>query len=326
MTRASQRILVIGGAGYLGSVLTGQLLAQGYQVEVFDSLRFGRESLAAFEANARFHLTVGDIRDIAKVTECVQDAHAVMLLAALVGEPACDQDPKGAVDTNLIATKAVAEACRYYRVPRFLFASTDSAYGIQEGIMLEDAPLNPISLYARLKAQAEVELLALAGDGFRPVILRMATIYGYSPRMRFDLIINILTLHAYSRGRITIFGGKQWRPLVHVADAARAYVMALEAPLEQVGGQIFNVGSNEQNYQIGELGVLVSQVFPEVRIETVPQTPDLRDYHVCFDKITRTLGYQVRYSVADGIREIRQAMEDGRIKDHQDPRYHNVPK
>jgi nucleoside-diphosphate-sugar epimerase len=322
----SQRIVVIGGAGYLGSVLTGQLLDRGYQVEVFDALRFGREALSAFEANSRFRLTVGDIRDIAKVTESVRNAHAVMLLAALVGEPACDRDPKGTVDINLIATKAVAEVCRYYRVPRFLFASTDSAYGIQEGIMVEDAPLNPISLYARLKARAEAELMTMAGDGFQPTILRMATIYGFSPRMRFDLIINILTLHAHSKGGITIFGGKQWRPLIHVADAARAYVMALEAPLEQVGGQIFNVGSNDQNYQIGELGALVRQVFPEVVIETVPQAPDLRDYHVCFDKITRTLGYQVRYSVADGIREIRQALENGKIKDPTESRYYNAPR
>ena len=324
--RSSRKLVVFGGAGYLGSVLTGQLLDRGYQVEVFDSLRFGRESLAAYGGNPRFRLTVGDIRDIGAVTDSVRDAYAVMLLAALVGEPACDLDPKETVDTNLIATKAVAEACKYYCVPRFFFASTDSAYGIQEGIMVEDAPLNPISLYARLKAQAENEILGLGNGDFRPVILRMATIYGYSPRMRFDLIINILTLHAFTKRKITIFGGKQWRPLVHVADAAQAYVQALEVPLETVGNQIFNVGSNQQNYQVGMLGELVRQVFPEVHIETVPQTPDLRDYHVSFDKISESLGYQVQYSVADGIREIRRALENGSIKDHQDPRYYNVPR
>ena len=323
---SSKSVLIFGGAGYLGSVLTGQLLDRGYWVEVFDALRFGKESLLAYEGHPRFRLTVGDVRDIGAVTECIRDAHAVMLLAALVGEPASDRDPKETVDINLIATKAIADACRYYGVPRFFYASTDSAYGIQEGIMVEGSPMNPISLYARLKAQVEGEILGLANGAFKPVILRMATIYGYSPRMRFDLIINILTLHAFSKGRITIFGGKQWRPLVHVADAAQAYVLALEAPLETVGGQIFNVGANEQNYQVGELGELVRQVFPEVQIETIPQTPDLRDYHVCFDKITHTLGYEVRYSVVDGIREIRRALENGNIRDHQDPRYYNVPR
>ena len=326
MNRSRQRVVVFGGAGYLGSVLTGQLLERGYQVEVFDSLRFGREPLFVYEGNPRFRLTVGDLRNISQVTESIHGADAVILLAALVGEPACDHDPKETVDINLIATKAVAEACRHYRVPRFIFASTDSTYGIQEGIMVEESPLNPISLYARLKAQAEAELLALGDDDFRPIILRMATIYGSSPRMRFDLIINILTLHAFTRGKITIFGGKQWRPLVHVADAGRAYVLALEAPIEAVGGQIFNVGSNEQNYQIVELGELVRQVFPEVQVDTVPQTPDLRDYHVSFDKITQVLGYQVRYSVVDGIRGIQEALKDGTISDYEHPRYYNAPR
>jgi len=132
------------------------------------------------------------------VTDSIQRADAVVLLAALVGEPDCDRNPKETVDVNLIGTNAVARACLYHRVPRFIFASTDSAYGIQEGIMVEEAPLNPISLYARLKAQAEAELLALSDDDFRPTILRMATIYGLSPRMRFDLIVNTLTLHAFT--------------------------------------------------------------------------------------------------------------------------------
>lgn len=192
--------------------------------------------------------------------------------------------------------------------------------------MVEESPLNPISLYARLKARVEAELLALEDDNFRPTILRMATIYGLSPRMRFDLIINILVLHALTKGKITIFGGKQWRPLVHVVDAARAYVMALNSPLEVVAGQIFNVGSNEQNYQIHELGELVRQVFPEVQVDTVPQTPDLRDYHVCFDKITRALGYQVKYSVLDGIQEIREALRNGMIPDHEYAGYYNAPR
>jgi len=319
-----KRIAVFGGAGYLGAVLTGQLLEAGHQVDVFDSLRFGEASLTGLRGRDGFRLVVGDIRDISRVTECVKGADGVVLLASLVGEPACDLDPKETVDINLIATKAVAEAARYYEVPRFIFASTDSAYGIQEGIMREDSPMNPISLYARLKMQAEEEILGLQRGGFRPTILRMATIYGLSPRMRFDLIINVLTLHAAKKGKVTIYGGEQWRPLVHVADAARAYAVALEAPLDAVGGEVFNVGSNEQNYQIRTLGGLVKEVFPEVVIETIPQSPDLRDYHVCFDKITKALGYRVTRRAVDGIREIRAALEDGRIPDPTEARYYNV--
>ena len=322
----SLRIVVIGGAGYVGSVLSQQLLDKGHQVEVFDSLRFGQQSLDQLSGLPNFRLTQGDIRDIAAVTACIKDTDGVVLLASLVGEPACDRDPKETVDINYIATKAVAEACRYYEIPRFIFASTDSAYGIQEGIMYEDSPLNPISLYARLKMKAEEEVLGLQTPTFRPTVLRMATIYGLSPRMRFDLIINTVTLHAFTRGTVTVYGGQQWRPLVHVADAARAYVMCLEAPLGPLAGQIFNVGSNEQNYQVFQLGKLVKEVLPNVKVETVPQTPDLRDYHVCFDKIANTLGYKAKRSVADGILEIYSALTAQAFGDYTHPRYYNAPR
>jgi len=322
--RDEKQVVVIGGAGYLGSVLTGQLLDQGHKVRVFDALRFGDQSLSAYRNHSAFELRRGDIRDIGQVSSCIQDANAVILLASLVGEPACDKDAKETIDINFLATKAVAEACRYYQVPRFIFASTDSAYGIQEGILYEDSPMNPISLYAQLKTQVEKEIMSLQGDGFMPTVLRMATIYGLSPRMRFDLIINILVLHSYSKGKITIFGGKQWRPLVHVSDAAMAYAMCLDAPLEAVGGQVFNVGSNDQNFQIGQLGDLLQEVLPDVDMETIPQSPDLRDYHVSFDKITETLGYQVKYSVADGIQEIYNSLKNGNFGDPTNPRYYNA--
>ena len=310
----------------MGSVLTRQLLDRGYTVEVFDSLSFGWESLAQLSSHPSFRFTKGDIRNIGDVTACIKDAYGVVLLASLVGEPACDRDPKETVDINLIATKTVAEASRYYEVPRFVFASTDSAYGIQEGVMSEDSPMNPISLYGRLKVRAEKEILSLLGETFRPTILRMATIYGLSPRMRFDLVVNTLALNAYVHEKITIHGGAQWRPLVHVADAARAYVMSLDAPQEAVGGEVFNVGSNEQNLQIGPIGETVRSVFHEIEVETIPQAPDLRDYYVSFDKITNVLGYRVQHSVEDGVREIREALEGGAISDYAHPRHYNAPK
>ena len=317
-------MVVLGGAGYLGSVLTGQLVEQGHDVHVFDTFQFGEQSLAHLRGLPNFHFTRGDIREIDAMTACIRDSYAVILLASLVGEPACDRDHKETVDINYIATKAVAEAACYYEIPRFIFASTDSAYGIQEGIMYEDSPMKPISLYARLKMQAEEGILALRTPNFRPTILRMATLYGLSPRMRFDLIINTLTLRAFTQGKVTVYGGQQWRPLVHVADAARAYTMCLQSPLEDVGDEILNVGSNEQNYQVHELGDLVSEVLPGTEVETVPQTPDLRDYHVCFDKITGTLGYRATRSVADGILEIYSALNAQTLGDHTDRRFYNA--
>ena len=320
-----KHVVVAGGAGYIGSVLSRQLLEAGYRVTVFDSLLFGEESVQELKNTADFTLVQGDLRHLEELSALLQDqVDAVVLLAALVGENACDRDPRETVDINLLGAKTLAEACRYYNIPRFIFASTDSAYGIQEGIMYEDSPLRPISLYARLKMVVEQETLALKNDTFHPTVLRMATIYGFSPRMRFDLVINVLTLRAWTDNRITVYGGEQWRPLVHVEDAARAYVLCLQADLEKVDGQVFNVGSNQQNYQVGKLGEMVAEVFEGVEIETIPQTPDLRDYHVNFDKIGQVMGYQVGYSVKDGIEGIRQGLEEGLIGDYNDRRYYNA--
>ena len=318
------RVVLFGGAGYLGSVLIGRLLDFGYAVQVVDSLRFGDIGVVPYRDRSDFEVTEADIGDIPQVTLAVKGAQAVILLASLVGEPACDRDPRETVDINYLATKSLAETCRYYEVPRFIFASTDSAYGIQEGTMYEDSPMDPISLYGRLKVKAEREIMSLKNGSFKPTVLRMATIYGLSPRMRFDLVVNVLTLNAFVNGKIMIHGGAQWRPLVHVADAAKAYAMCLQAPLEDVGGEVFNVGSNEQNYQIRQLADQVAEVFPNVDVDTVPQSPDLRDYYVSFDKISSVLGYRVEHSVTDGIREIKQALEDGEIADHSHPRHYNV--
>ena len=324
MSGKINKVLVIGGAGYIGSVLTRMLLEKGIETTVFDRLLFGAESLSGLETQSNYRLIQADIRDVAAVSQAVSGQDAVIVLAALVGEPACNKRPEETVDINYLATRNVVEACRYYKVPRLLFASTDSCYGIQEGILYEDSPLNPISLYAELKRDIENELLALNGRGPAPTILRLATVYGLSPRMRFDLIINILTMHAVVNKRIKIFGGQQWRPMVHVADVARGFLDALEAPLEQVKGQVFNIGSNEQNYQIGELGDLVKKSLPDISIDVIDQPPDLRDYHVNFDKASRLLGYQVKYTVADGIKEIENALRSGAISDPMDPRYRNA--
>lgn len=319
-----RNVLVLGGGGYLGSVLTRQLLEAGYRVRVLDAFLFGEVGLADLPRGDRLEVRRADIRDLRAVSAALEGMDAAILLAALVGAPACDRDPRETTDVNLVASLAVAQAARAHAVGRLLYASTDSAYGIQEGIMVEDSLLNPISLYAQLKAEAEAEILRLRRPGFAPCVLRMATLYGYSPRMRFDLVLNLLTRNAAVHNKITIHGGAQWRPFVHVADAAAAYRLALEAPLAAVDGQILNVGSNDQNYRIGELGDLIRKVFPHVAVATVPQTPDLRDYHVCFDKIEHALGYRVRYAVEDGIREMRDAITSGRIPDPFDRRYVNA--
>jgi nucleoside-diphosphate-sugar epimerase len=320
------RIVVIGGAGYLGTILAEELLQSDHSVDIFDALRFGRRPIENLGDHPNQRLIEGDIRDVSAISSAVRGADGVILLASLVGEPACDLDPSETDEINFVATKMVAEACRYYEVPRFIFASTDSIYGIREGVMTEDSEKNPISQYARLKLRSEEEILSLATDDFRPTVLRMSTIYGCSHRTRFDLVVNILSLRAWATGKITIHGGKQWRPFVHVRDAAKSYRMAIEAPVDKVSGEVFNVGSNDQNHQIGELGDLVRQVYQDVEIETIPQDPDLRDYYVNCDKISETLGYETTMSVVDGIREIRDWLESKRIADPEAAWRYNVPR
>ena len=323
MEEKINKVLVIGGAGYIGSVLARMLLERGYETTVFDRLLFGRDSLDGLEDRPGFRFIQGDLRDLSAVSQAVRGQDAVILLAALVGEPACDRDPDETVDVNFLGTLNAARAADYYHTPRFLFASTDSCYGIQEGVMDEDSPLKPISLYAELKKNMETELLSLNQNGFAPTILRLATVYGLSPRMRFDLIINILTMHAVRNNKIKIFGGLQWRPLVHVADVARGFIAALEAPADRVRGQVFNIGSNEQNYQIGTLGELVRETLPGIEIETIDQPPDLRDYHVNFDKAEKVLGYRAEKTVADGIHEIKDALLSGLIQNPEASQYRN---
>lgn len=324
MNGIEKNVLVIGGAGYIGSMLTGMLLEKGYRATVYDSLLFGEESLTRFKDHPNFELINGDIRDITGVNSAIRGKDAVILLAALVGEPACDRDANETLDINLFASVNILETCRYYGINRFLFASTDSCYGIQEGILYEDSPLNPISLYAELKCEMEKRILAAASREFHPTILRLATVYGLSPRMRFDLIINILTMHAVVNNRIKIFGGKQWRPLVHVADVARAFVHTLEMPLDSVSSEIFNIGSNDQNYQIGTLGDLVVQTLPGIEVDTIEQPPDLRDYHVNFDKAENRMGFISQWSVEGGILEIEKALRTGVITDPGSQIYRNA--
>jgi nucleoside-diphosphate-sugar epimerase len=217
-------------------------------------------------------------------------------------------------------------AAQDFGARRFIFTSTDSCYGAQENVFLtEEAPLRPISLYAELKARLEEDFLRPPRrHDFHPTVLRLATLYGLAPRMRFDLVINLLTREAALGRPARIFSGEQWRPLVHVRDAARAFVLALEAPPEKVSGRIFNVGSNEQNVQFKDLAAILLKAMPEAAIETVPQPPDLRDYHVAFDRIRETLRFEPEYTVLDGIAEISEALKSGVLGDPYDAKYRNA--
>jgi nucleoside-diphosphate-sugar epimerase len=315
-------VLVIGGAGYIGSALTAQLLDLGYHVRVLDCLLYGDEAIVPFYTHPNFELIEGDLRHIDTVVSAVKGMDAVVHLGAIVGDSACQVCEDLTIKINLEATRTIARVSKGYGVQRFVFASTCSVYGASDEILDEKSALNPLSLYARTKLVSEKVLLSLGDATFAPTILRFGTIYGLSGRARFDLVVNLLAAKAFQDGEAGIFGGAQWRPLVHVRDVAQAILLTLQAPLEDVRGQILNVGSNEQNYQIADLGLIIQNMVPHARVVTQPQE-DNRNYRVRFDKIHDLLGFEPQYTVEDGVAEILSALASGQIADYRDPRYNN---
>lgn len=316
------KVLVIGGAGYLGSVLCRELIDAGYKVKALDNLDYGEEGIKELYSNSSFELLRGDIRNISDVIEGIKDINAVIHLAAIVGDPACEVNPKNTLETNYLATKNVVEVCKYFQVNRFIFASTCSVYGkslIPDQKLEENSFLNPVSLYAETKIKCEKAIIGAMDENFSPTILRMATLYGYSPNMRFDLAVNLMAAKALFEKEITVFGGEQWRPWLHLKDAAAAYIACLKKPLRIVRGQTFNVLS--ENYKIADVGQLIKSILPQAKLELSPQTVDLRNYNVSFDKICRTLNFTPKNKIADGIMEIKEAVDAGAIKTYKNSKY-----
>ncbi len=321
-----RKILVTGGAGYVGSTLVRKLLSRGYSVRVLDNLLFGDGSVTELSGNPDFELKKGDIRHIEDVVESMEGCYGVVHLAGIVGDPACELTPDITHAINYEATKIMVEITKYKGLKRFVFASTCSVYGAAEDYVLNEGSLvNPVSLYAETNLRSE-EIILRGFDGTDVVcsIMRFATIYGASYRMRFDLVVNILSAKAVNEHKIRIYGGKQWRPNVHVEDAAEACILLLEAPASCVHREVFNIGSNEQNYRISELGDIVRLSVPGTDVEVVEESPDPRSYNVSFDKARHVFGYRVGRTVKSGVLEIQKLFQDGLVPNYQDDVYYNV--
>ena len=321
--RNVNKVLVVGGAGYLGSVLTRKLLRRGYKVRVLDNLTYGNEGIRNIN-HENFEFVKGDIRDLTKVVEAVKDTDAVIHLAAIVGDPACVLDPEETIEINYLATKALVETCKYFQINRFVFASTCSVYGATAGVnkLTEESKLNPVSLYARSKIECENAILEAMDENFSPTILRMGTLCGYSPRMRFDLVVNLFTAQSFIEKKITVFGGRQWRPFLHVDDAATAFIKCLESPIEKIRGQIFNVAS--ENCKIIMLSEIIKNVAgKDVKVEVKEKVEDRRNYKVSWKKIEKQIGLTPKKTIKDAIKEIKKVLENGTIKNFKDPKYYN---
>lgn len=320
-----KRILVTGGAGYIGAVLAELLVERGYDVRVLDRLYWGEGPLARL----REHVEIirGDVRSMSD--DLLDGVDGVVHMAGLSNDPTAEYNPAANWEMNTVATKALAEACKRRGIERLTFGSSCSIYdGLPQGkVYDETTEVRPRGAYATSKKAGEEELQALTDDSFRPVILRQGTVYGYSPRMRFDLVVNTFVKDAISKGKLSLHGGGwMWRPLVDVTDVARAHIHCLEAPLDQVGGQTFNL--LHDNYQIRELAMLVAGSAQmrkfHVDLQEAPMPELTRDYKCSGEKLRQIAGFQPQVSVLESIETMLKWIEAEGPIDFQHPRYYNI--
>ncbi|GMV33579.1 MAG: NAD(P)-dependent oxidoreductase [Chloroflexi bacterium CFX1] len=328
-----KHILITGGAGYIGSLLTSELLRQNYRVTLLDSLLFGGESILPFLSHPNFHFIKSDVTEPRAVRDAVkkdwQIPDAVIHLAGIVGFPACQAVGRQvAWRYNVEATKTVYGQAADLGVERFVFASTYSNYGLSEDgkPVTEETPLNPQSLYAETKIAAEEYLLAQQDSPCAPLLFRFATLYGISPRTRFDLIVNQFVLEAFIKRQLVIYQRGYSRSFVHIRDVARGVIMGLEAGQDKIRGQVFNLGTENGNYSKNDIVGFVLKRMPETVVEYKDLTfgGDMRDITVSFEKIRRVLGFETTLTVDDGVREVLFALKSGLIKDPTDDRYRNA--
>ncbi|OSZ82404.1 epimerase [Chitinophagaceae bacterium IBVUCB1] len=324
----SKKILVTGGAGYIGSVLTRQLLDKGYKVRVMDNLMYGGEPIIDLLNLPDFEFVKGDIRNEADVRVAMQGIDCVAHLASIVGDPACAKQPELAKTTNLDGSKMLYSIANEMGVSKFIFASTCSNYGKMadpEAYVTEESETAPVSLYAETKVAVEQYLLSQpATNKCKPTCLRFSTVYGLSLRPRFDLTVNEFAKELALGRELVIFGEQFWRPYCHVYDLARSVVTVIEAASELVSFDVFNVGDTSENYQKKMIVDEVKKLIPDAQIKYVSKNEDPRDYRVNFDKIKNRLGFELMFKVPDGIAQIKKVLDDGFILNPDDNKYKNV--
>jgi len=327
MSKLFDRVLVTGGAGYCGSRLVPQLLDLGHQVTVYDVMYFGHEFLPK---NARLKVVQGDIRDSEKFAATVAGHDAVVNLACISNDASFELNEALSTSVNLDAFEPMVVAAKKAGVKRFVYASSSSVYGVSDKPdVTEDHPLLPLTLYNKYKGMCEPLLKKHTDDKFTGVIFRPATVCGYAPRQRLDLSVNILTNHAINANKITVFGGSQLRPNLHVQDYCDAVKLFLTVPSEKIQNETFNVGY--QNLSLMEIAHLVRNVvgskFPERGSPEIVTTPtdDIRSYHINSDKIKRQLGFAPKHTIEDAVAELCDAFREGGLPDSMsDDRYFNV--
>jgi len=323
MAKQCKRVLVTGGAGYVGSNLVPKLLSAGYEVAVLDLFIYG-DVFVGLNGNPRLVQIKGDLRNAADVRRALSGCEAVIHLACISNDPSFDLDPQLGKSINFDCFRPLVKASKEAGVKRFIYASSSSVYGIKSEIeVTENLPLSPLTDYSRYKAMCEEVLEEEREPGFVAVTLRPATVCGYAPRLRLDLTVNILTNHAINNGRITVFGGEQLRPNIHVEDMTDLYLKLLEEPAQVIDGKTWNAGYH--NLKVKAIAEMVrEEVGPEVDVIVTPSN-DHRSYHVSSDKIRRDLGFVAQRSVKDAIVNLKTAFLAGKVPNAMsDDRYYNI--
>lgn len=319
-------VFVAGGAGYVGSLLIPKLLEKGYSVTVFDLYLYGKEVFQDLKNHPRLKEVIGDIRDKERVEEAMKGSDAVIHLACISNDPSFELNPSLGKSINLDSFEPFVQIAKKLGIKRFLYASSSSVYGVKsESNVTEEMSLEPLTDYSRFKADCEKILLRYISSNFIGTILRPATVCGYAPRQRLDVIVNILTNLAYNTGKIKVEGGAQMRPNIHIEDMVRAYLHLLEAPSEKIQGKIFNVGYH--NHPVIDIAKMVEKIVSKKRqVELVIEpTKDNRSYHVSSEKIARELGFVPKKTIEDAVKDLVEAFEKGLLPDSLNhPRYFNI--
>ena len=324
-TTLQSSVLVTGGAGYVGSWVTRQLLAAGFRVTVFDNLMYGGKSLLGVLGHPNLQFIKGDIRDPNALDAAMTGVDRVVHLAAIVGEAACDKSPEVTKAINFTGAQNVARAARQNGAERLIFFSTCSSYGVQDTSVMADeqTQLNPVSVYAETKIDAERFLIDTSDGDTICTIFRPATVHGLSARMRFDLIVNHFVRDAFDSHKLSIYGPDLWRPLMWVGDAAKAVELALRADESVVRDQVFNLGGTEGNYRKGEIGEIIKSFLPGLELEYSGTDQDLRSYRVDFSKIRDRLGFTPSKTLEEAIGDVHQMLRAGIIADAHSAEYRN---
>lgn len=326
-TKKLPKILIVGGAGYIGTVLSDKLLKKNYHVTVLDKLMYDKKIIEKnFKNKQNFKFIYGDVCDLNTQIRSIKKIDMVVYLSEIVGDPACSAKPEDALKTNYLSVLSFANLCSHLAIDKFIYTSSCSVYGLDKHnrLLHEGSGLNPVSHYARIKIMSEKALMSSSNNYFKPTILRLGTVFGPSKRMRFDLVVNTMAKFAFFKKIINVNGGKQWRPNIHVEDVADGIISIIKANKEKVGNQIFNLSSEKLNFQIIEIAKIVKNIFPKAKLNISENSQDPRNYRVSSKKIKQKTGFTAKKSIKDALTEIKKIFMKKQIKNPESKIYNNL--